>query len=328
MELKSFIKQHRSDWERLEQSLRDLSKRKRLLTAERVEDFQLLYRKAVSHLSLSQTYFPEEDVTLYLNDLVGRAHNLLYRGQATTSLAQLKRFFGTTFVGLIIEQRRFILVAFLLFLIGAIGGFLAVITDPLHIYSVLPTEIAKYVDPAQLGHYEVIDSAAISAQIMTNNIQVAILAFVGGITLGVFTVYLLIYNGIIIGALAALFWQSGKFYDFWAYIVPHGMIELTAIFIAGGSGLLMGYSILVPGPYSRAFQLKHQAERSVQLLLGTIPLFIVAGIIEGYITPASISLEAKYAFAVLTVFALMLYVWIGGRERKRSASRDFKLSPD
>jgi uncharacterized membrane protein SpoIIM required for sporulation len=325
MDLKLFIKQHRRDWELLEQTLKDLAKRKRSLTAERVEQFQLLYRKAANHLSFSQTYFPDDEVTNYLNDLVAKAHNILYRDQATTSLSQLKHFFGKTFIHLMIEQRRFILVAFLLFLMGGIGSFLAVMNDPLHLYSILPTEIAKHVDPAQLGHKGVIDSAAMSAQIMTNNIQVAILAFVGGITLGSFTIYLLINNGIMIGALAALFWQSGKFYDFWAYIVPHGLIELTAIFIAGGSGLLMGYRILVPGPYSRAFQLKRQALRSVQLLLGTIPLFIVAGIIEGYITPAHISLEAKYAFSLLTVIGLILYVWIGGRGRERPTSPKLSL---
>lgn len=326
MDLKSFIQQHRSDWEHLEQALKALTKRKKSLTAERVENFQILYRKAVNDLSFSQTYFPDEEVTFYLNDLVGKAHNLLYRGQATTSLAQLKHFWGKTFIHLMLEQRRFILVAFLLFLIGAMGSFLAVMSDPLHLYSVLPAEIAQHVDPTQLGQKDVTDSAAISAQIMTNNIQVAILAFAGGVTLGAFTVYLLINNGIMLGALAALFWQSGKFYDFWAYIVPHGMIELTAIFIAGGSGLLMGYSILAPGPYSRSRQLKRQSLRSVQLLLGTIPLFIVAGIIEGYITPAHIPLEAKYAVALLTVMLLSFYVWLGGRGRKQDLVS--RLSPD
>ncbi|MHB8126106.1 MAG: stage II sporulation protein M [Desulfitobacteriaceae bacterium] len=324
MDLKSFIKQHRRDWELLEQTLKDISKGKRWLTSERVEDLQLLYRKAVNHLSFSQTYFPNEEVTFYLNEIVAKAHNLLYRDQATTSVYQLKQFFGKTFVRLLIEQRRFVLVAFLLFLLGAIGSFLAVMNDPLHLYSILPGELANHIDPAQLGQgKELIDSPSMSAQIMTNNMQVAILAFVGGITLGTFTLYLLIKNGIIIGALAAVFWQHGKFYDFWTYIVPHGMIELTAIFIAGGSGLLMGYRLLVPGSYSRAFQLKRQAMRSVQLLLGTIPLFIVAGIIEGYITPAPISLAAKYAFSLLTVFALIFYGWFGGRKRKTDASTVF-----
>ncbi|MDY0408887.1 stage II sporulation protein M [Paracerasibacillus soli] len=81
---------------------------------------------------------------------------------------------------------------------------------------------------------------------MTNNIQVAFLAFAGGITFGILTVYVLMINGIMVGGLAAFFWHYSKTYVFWAYIVPHGIIELTAIFIAGGAGLLMGYKLLVP----------------------------------------------------------------------------------
>lgn len=184
--------------------------------------------------------------------------------------------------------------------------------DPLHIYSILPAEISQGVDPDKLGKgTNALDSSLMSAEIMTNNIKVAIFAFAGGITFGLVTVYLMVYNGIIIGALAALFWHHGKSYDFWAYIVPHGMIELTAIFIAGGAGLLMGYKLFVPGQYTRGYQLKQHAKRSVQLLLGTIPLFVIAGTIEGFITPAKISLEAKYFVAVLTVAGLILYVIIG-----------------
>src|SRR5699024_5408907 len=103
----------------------------------------------------------------------------------------------------------------------------------------------------------------------------------------------------------------GMSYEFWAYIVPHGMIELTAIFIAGGAGLLMGYKLFVPGSYSRGYQLKENAKRSVQLFLGTIPLFIIAGIIEGFITPSTLSLEVKYAVALITIIGLLLYVTWG-----------------
>jgi uncharacterized membrane protein SpoIIM required for sporulation len=171
--------------------------------------------------------------------------------------------------------------------------------------------MANNFDPEQLGANEGhVDAPLMSASIMTNNIQVAFLAFAGGITFGLLTVYVLIYNGIIVGAIAALFWHYDKTYEFWAYIVPHGMIELTAIFIAGGAGLLMGYRLFVPGPYSRAYQLKENAKRSVQLLLGTIPLFIIAGVIEGFITPAAISFEAKYFVAALTVVGLLLYIGI------------------
>src|SRR5699024_2311035 len=117
------------------------------------------------------------------------------------------------------------------------------------------------------------------------------LAFAGGITFGLLTVYVLIYNGLLIGALAAVFWNDGKSYVFWAFILPHGVIELIAIFVAGGAGLLMGYILFVPGPYSRVSHLKTEAKRSVLLMLGTVPIFIIAGIIEGFITPASFSLE-------------------------------------
>ena len=158
-----------------------------------------------------------------------------------------------------------------------------------------------------------------SAMIMTNNIQVAILAFAGGITFGLLTVYILIYNGLIIGALAAIFWNYGNSYVFWAFILPHGVIELIAIFIAGGAGLLMGYKLFVPGPFSRASHLKTQAKRSVMLMLGTVPIFIIAGIIEGFITPGSFSLEMKYAVAGLTFVGITAYVLLGNYFIKKAA---------
>ena len=326
MNLKQFVKMHRDDWKQLEQFVTQLSKRKRDYTGETITQFHRLYQKAAQNLSYSQTYYPNDEVTPYLNGLVSKAHNLLYKDQVS-SIKQIRYFFSTKFIGLLLEQWKFVAAAMILFLIGAIGSFLSVMNDPLHIYSILPAEISQGVDPGKLGKgTSAVDSSLMSASIMTNNIKVGIFAFAGGITFGLVTVYLMVYNGIIIGALAALFWHHGKSYDFWAYIVPHGMIELTAIFIAGGAGLLMGYKLFVPGQYTKGWQLKRQAKRSVQLLLGTIPLFVIAGIIEGFITPAKISLEAKYIVAVLTVAGLILYVLIGKLKLAKNQSiKDFDL---
>ncbi|MEO2076164.1 MAG: stage II sporulation protein M [Bacillus sp. (in: firmicutes)] len=311
MNVKQFVKKHREEWKQLEQLVTTINKSRNRITGDMITQFYRLHQKAAQNLSYSQTYFPNDEVTFYLNGLVAKSHNLMYKDQVS-SFKQIRYFFSTKFIGLLVEQWKFVLAAMILFMIGAIGSFLSVVNDPLHIYSILPAEIAQGVDPEQLGKgHSAVDSSLMSASIMTNNIKVAILAFAGGITFGLLTVYLLVYNGIIIGSLAALFWHHNKSYDFWAYIVPHGMIELTAIFIAGGAGLLMGYKLFVPGHFSRAFQLKQQAKRSVQLLLGTIPLFVIAGIIEGFITPAAISLEAKYIVAFLTVIGLLLYVLIG-----------------
>jgi uncharacterized membrane protein SpoIIM required for sporulation len=317
MNVKQFVKMHRAEWKQLEDLITTLSKHRNSITGDLITQYHRLYQKAAQNLSYSQTYFPNDDVTYYLNGLVAKSHNLLYKDQVS-SLKQTRHFFSVKFIGLLLEQWKFVFFAMILFLIGALGSFLSVMNDPLHIYSILPSEIAKAVDPDQLGKgHEAVDSSLMSASIMTNNIKVAIFAFAGGITFGIVTVYLMVYNGIIIGALAALFWHDGKSYDFWAYIVPHGMIELTAIFIAGGAGLLMGYKLFVPGQLSRSYQLKQQAMRSVQLLLGTIPLFVIAGIIEGFITPADISLEAKYIVAFLTVIGLILYIVIGKLKQTR-----------
>jgi len=312
MNVRQFVKRHREEWKQLEGYAAHLQKKGRKVTGDDISAFQRLYQKTAQHLSYSRTYFPNEEVTHYLNGLVSKSHNLLYKDQVT-SFQQMRYFFSAKFVGLLLEQWKFIVVAMLLFMFGLLAAFLAVAEDPLAYYAVMPDEMSTAVDPQQLGEgLDTIDNSMMSAQIMTNNIQVAILAFASGITLGLGTIFILVYNGLIIGALAAVYWHAGMTYDFWAFIVPHGMVELAAIFIAGGAGLLMGYKLFVPGEYTRGYQLKVNAMRSVQLFLGTIPLFIIAGVIEGFITPADLSLEMKYIVAIVTVIGLLLYI-IWGR---------------
>lgn len=321
MDVRQFIQTYREDWQKLENFIITINKNKREKTSEDIHEFHRTYIKVTQAFSYSQTYFPEEEVTAYLNELVAKAHNLLYQDKVS-SRSQFKHFFTQTFIKLLFEQRSAILIAFCLFTFGALAGFISVVTNPLNLYTIIPNEIAYSVDPNFIGATDGAPGASfMSAEILTNNIQVAFLAFAGGITFGLLTVYVLIFNGILVGALAAVFWNAGKSYEFWAYIVPHGMIELTAIFIAGGAGLLMGYKLFVPGKHTRVHQLKVQAKRSVQLIIGTIPLFVIAGIIEGYITPASISLEMKYIVALLTVFGLVLYAMIGASLLRKNASK-------
>lgn len=311
MRLKSFIQQHRNEWKELEYSIRALQKRKHRNQAT-IDTFEQLYQKGTQHLSYCQTYYPNEEVTDYLNDLVAKSHNVLYQTERS-SWKQLGYFFSTKFIGLLLNQWQAVIIAMLLFGLGGLASFLAVIDNPLHIHGILPAELTQNIaDPSQLeANQNASNPSLMSAEIMTNNIRVAILAFAGGITFGLLTVYVLIYNGILIGALAGYFWNADSSYIFWAYIVPHGMVELTAIFIAGGAGLLMGYRLFVPKHFSRLYYLKVQTKHSVQLMLGTIPLFIIAGLIEGYITPANLSLEAKYLIAAITVVALLVYMLIG-----------------
>lgn len=325
MKLSFFIKENKETWSQLETLIHKFQKKQKEISAEDIDLLTSLYKQISTHVSYAQTYFPTDEITIYLNELITQAHHILYKEQFK-SKHQLAYFFKEYFITLIRKRHLFILFAFLLFFIGALSGYIAVQQDPLNVYVILPAQIAENVDPHRVGEgHDQISNPLMSSAIMLNNIKVAIMAFVGGITFGLFTIYAMLYNGLIVGALAAVFHQAGKSYIFWAYILPHGIIELTVIFIAGGAGLYMGYRMFVPGSYPRFKQLRISALESLQLLLGTIPLFVIAGIIEGYITPSQLSLEAKYAFAISTLLFLVMYYLYGLSQHYKSL-RDHKMS--
>lgn len=326
MDIQRLLRRYRTDWKELEELLGVFSKTPGRIESAHIRRLTRLYKKTSSHLSLIQTRYPQDELTGYLNRLVTEAHHTLYR-EKHRSAKQLSGFFRSYLFGMLSRRRSFIGAAALLFALGALSGFAAVLTDPGNLYAVLPQQIAGHVDPARTGKgLEAAPHAIISTQIMTNNIRVAVLAFVSGITFGIWTVYLLAFNGLLVGALAAVYWKAGESYLFWAYILPHGVIELTAIFIAGGAGLYMGYRMFVPGSRPWKLQLLQSAKESVQLLLCTVPLFVAAGIIEGYITPSALSLEAKYAVAVLTLLVLAAYCLYGSMQAKRSVKANPSIS--
>lgn len=318
MDISRFIREHKSQWTELEQLLLQLSKRKRSLQASHVNKFTELYKTASAHLATLQTHSPADETTVYLNHLVAQAHNTMYKDSQTSS-TQMKEFFLHYFPSLIQARSLFVGFAFILFVLGGLLGFLSVWHDPLNLALIMPGGMAENIDPSKTADPRGdLHSPLISTAIMTNNIRVAVLAFISGITLGIGTIYLMISNGLLVGALAAVYMQSGKSYVFWAYILPHGIIELTAIFIAGGAGLYMGYRFFVPGPYPRKLLFLESAKESAQLLIGTIPLFIIAGLIEGYITPSTLPLEMKYMIAGVTLLLLALYFVYGIRKRVNS----------
>ncbi|TXK80996.1 stage II sporulation protein M [Paenibacillus sp. N3.4] len=317
MDISRFIKEHKPHWSELEQLLVSLSKRKSRLQASDLNRFTELYKLASAHLATLQTHLPMSETTIYLNHLVAKAHNAMYQ-ENNKSSSQMKEFFLHYFPSLIRARSLFVGFALFLFLLGGLLGFLSVWNDPLNLHMIMPGSMADGIDPTKTADPRGdIHSPLVSTAIMTNNIRVAVLAFISGVTLGIGTIYLMISNGLLVGALAAVFMQSGKSYVFWAYILPHGIIELTAIFIAGGAGLYMGYRFFVPGPFPRKMRFLESAKESAQLLIGTIPLFVIAGIIEGYITPSTLSLEVKYLIAGLTLAVLALYYIYGVSKRAK-----------
>jgi len=154
-----------------------------------------------------------------------------------------------------------------------------------------------------------------SSEIITNNIRVAAVAFAGGMTCGVLTLWIVLQNGLMLGGLGALFARANFGLDFWATIAPHGVIELSAIQVAGGAGLLLAAAIVAPGRVRRIDALVRNAQRAGTLGLGTAAMLVVAGTIEGFVSPQRLSPSLRLGIGALTAIALVLYFALAGRTK-------------
>jgi len=313
-----FVDSGRDSWERLARAVR--SARRDGITkagAPALKQMHEDYRRAAADLAYAQTHFGGSPTHEYLNRLVAQAHGELY-GQAPRRLSAVWRFLARDYPRLLRTEWRPIALAGAL-MIGAIAiGYVAAYTDYSFARLLLPQQIREGVTDnfqktKQSGALSSSVYPIMSAQIGVNNVQVAIMAFAGGITFGAFTVYAMLMNGALLGVLAAVFAQARLSMDFWAFIVPHGSIELPAIIIAGGAGFKLASALLFPGDLPRAAALKAAAPVATRLLLGTVPLFVLAAAIEGFFTPTPVAAEAKLAVGAVMFGLLLAYALVPGR---------------
>lgn len=304
-----FIEKNEEGWRVLEgYNARLLKRGIKSLSADEVRGFARSFRLASHHLAYAKTHFPHGQALPYLNRVVGVAHNFFYvreRGAAR----EIWRYFTHTFPALVRETWKYSAAAFALFFAGIIFAALYGGVWPQMLGD--PQTIAD-----NLGPPEGWDGTFMTAFFVTNNTRVAINAFVWGIFAGVGTVYVLIYNGIIIGALFGFLHTTGAdMVMAYSLILPHGVPELLAIFLSGGAGLMLGKALLVPGVHSRKHSLIVHARKAAMLVPGIAFLMLVAAFIEGFFTPlGDVSPVIKLVFAVAC--ALGLAVWLMRRSDK------------
>ncbi|KAG8526085.1 uncharacterized protein KY384_000077 [Bacidia gigantensis] len=195
------------------------------------------------------------------------------------------------------RYRRYFFAAIAISILGAVFAYWVVITQPDKTGIFIPEQFKSSLDAWKSGKIADDAHAEFSAQLMTHNLLVGVLASTTGVAGGVPTVGILFNNGTTLGAFSAVMTQAHQHAHFWPGILPHGIAELTAIFICGGAGLLFGVALLLPRPYSRADALRIYGMDAIKLTLGTIPLFIFAGVIEGMFSHLAIPPAARYAFA-------------------------------
>ena len=312
MNANEFIQLRQKDWERL-QALVERHKGRRPLSAVEVKELGTLYRAVASDLAQARRDYPQQRVTLYLNRLLTQAHSAIYQADVS-NWREAARYIAHTIPHTYRQTGVFTLIAFLLFLIPAVIGFRLAYTNP---DVAEPLGLVK--ERETLANNDVwtdipVDERPyVSAFIMSNNIRVAILAFGGGVAFGVFTVYLLMMNGVTIGAVLGLAAHYGLGDTLLNFIFAHGVIELSVIFMSGGAGLQLGWALITPGLRSRKDALGLAARRAVPLVVIAIPLLIAAGLIEGFVSPSSRPFSLKVAVGLCSGAVMYGYLLLPAR---------------
>lgn len=324
MELAAFLETRRSRWAKLERLLdRAEGEGLRHLSLDEAKDLSRLYRSASSDLLWVRSRGGSAEVTDYLNALVGRAYALTYPGRRVR-FADVWAFVARGFPELMARELRMFLAAWLLLLGGAGFGWLGMEMDPQASHYLVPAQHQK-LDPVQrvedekTSEMSVDQQAAFSSFLFTHNIGVAFFAFALGLTAGVATAIVLFMNGIMLGALAQVYAAKDLAGWFWAWILPHGIPEITAICIAGAAGLVLGRGLIAPSGLSRRKSLRREAGTAIKLLFGTLTLFVIAGVIEGTISqihPPRLSVEVKIGFALAVGVVVYGYLLSGFRDRR------------
>jgi uncharacterized membrane protein SpoIIM required for sporulation/uncharacterized RDD family membrane protein YckC len=295
------------------------------LPARDVSRFAALYRELSADLARARTYGGSPELVYMLERSVGAGHNLLYR-PAQRSWALLKDWLSAGFPALVRRRWRPVALATACLYLPAVVTFGVLRADPARARDVVPAVIMARAEEARVkeargeGYVEfsVLEMPGAATGLMTHNSAVSFGAFAGGILAGAGTLFAMVFNGVHLGSAMAVFANLGVAMHIFTFIAPHGAVELTALCIAGGAGFLLAAAILVPGRRSRRQALAENGREAVSLIAGTTMMLVIAGLIEGFVSPSDLPRPAKLAFAAVVALLLAAYLGFAGRGKTRT----------
>jgi uncharacterized membrane protein SpoIIM required for sporulation len=318
-----FLTERRPAWQRFEKLLLSAeSFRVPRLREEEVSEFSELFRSICYDLATIRSRDWGSGLERYLNDLVVRGHGAFY-GSPPRRGGEVVRFFTEKFPRLLRQNIAYFWVSLTLFAAPFAISWILVESKPSLAARVLPGSILAQMDEM----YSERDSdhpgmeAAAAGFYIHNNISIAFRCFALGILLGIGTIYVLVYNGIVLGTVSGYVLAMGHAERFLSFVVSHGSFELTAIVISGAAGLILGHALVAPGPLTRLQALHRRGLIAVQLALGAGGMLAVAALIEGFWSPSSAPPMAKYIVGGMLWLAVILYLAAAGRPAKSSKSR-------
>src|SRR5580765_1458979 len=294
----SWLKKRQPYWTRLE-TLLAIVKEHGLpaLGRDELRELGLLYRQTATDLSAVRGDSSSVQQSRYLNQLLGRTHNIIYSGQKKT-LTGIVQFFWNEYPIIFRQYLGYTLTAAGIFAFGALAGLFVTLSNPDFMREFLGPHMVSTIEKHEMWTHSVVAAAPqASSFIMTNNMTVSFLTFAGGITGGLWTLFQLFFNGMMIGVIGVACGLNDMSVKLWSFVAPHGVLELPAIFIAGGAGLRLAQGLLFPGLLPRRQSVSLAGGEAVRLLVGTIPILIIAGLIEGFISPSALPWQWKFSLA-------------------------------
>jgi uncharacterized membrane protein SpoIIM required for sporulation len=311
MDLNRWINRKEPLWQQLEALLQKIDKQGfKSLNAAEVRSLSSLYRIVSADLARARTHNGSQTLTHSLQALTTRAYSQVYQGSRRQDWRAAREFVLWGFPLVVQETALYIGLSTGMFLLGGLVAWWYAWRDPAFMAIVVPESMIDMVmNEKKLWMGRILGNEPMSSSsIMVNNLSVSFRAAAGGITAGLLTTYILVFNGILIGAVGVLVAQGGLAYQFWAFVLPHGSLELPAIFISGGAGLLIARALLFPGEYRRVDAFKLYGLKAAQLMFGVVVLLVVAGVIEAFISPQLwLPAPLKYLFGTGLFVALVLY---------------------
>jgi len=311
MDVDRFVRERTQAWDELAALVRAAGTRPQRLGAEPLLLLGRRYRAAAADLALARRLFPSDPLTRRLERLVADARQCVYAAEARRR--SLIGFLTTGYWQRVREQPLALVAGLALLFVPLVLAAVWAVDDPAGAIGIVPSEFQDAAEPRGNAGLTPAQEAAMSSAIYTNNIQVTFLTIAGGILLGLGSAAVTIFNGGFIGALVGLTIENGNFGNLLQFVLPHGLLELSCIAVSCTAGLRLGWAMIDPGPLTRGASLRRAARPAMEIVLGTMPWLVVAGVIEGFVSPRHPSLPVSMAVGFTAAGAYWTLVIVRGR---------------